>query len=85
VPLAEGEGLPCEEALAARRLEQPRQSAMAAIAGLPGKLASDAVLYPRLSLQHIAVLGLPVATVNNQRQSGRLRDARSANCRRASP
>jgi DNA-directed RNA polymerase specialized sigma24 family protein len=85
VPLAEGEGLPCEEALAARRLEQRRQSAMAAIAGLPGKLASDAVLYPRLSLQHIAVLGLPVATVNNQRQSGRLRDARSANCRRASP
>jgi RNA polymerase sigma-70 factor, ECF subfamily len=43
VPLAEAEG--SEEALAARRLEQRRQSAMAAIAGLPGKLREPATLF----------------------------------------
>ncbi len=68
VPLAEAEDLPGEEVLADRRLEQRRQSAMAlaAIAGLPGKLREAATLFfiHECSHQDIAVfLSLPVATV----------------------
>src|SRR6266436_9521839 len=67
VPLAEAEDLPGEEVLPDRRLEQRRQSAMAlaAIAGLPGKLREPATLFfiHECSHQDIAVfLGLPVAT-----------------------
>jgi RNA polymerase sigma factor (sigma-70 family) len=76
VPLAEAEDLPCEEALADRRLEQRRQSAMAlaAIAGLPGKLREPATLFfiHDCSHQDIAVfLGLPAATVNNRLHTAR--------------
>jgi RNA polymerase sigma factor (sigma-70 family) len=76
VPLAEAEGLPCEEALADRRLEQRRQSAMAlaAIAGLPGKLQEPATLFFVHDCSHrdIAVLlGLVVATVNNSQHAAR--------------
>ena len=68
VPLAEAEDLPGEEVLPDRRLEQRRQSAMAlaAIAGLPGKLREAATLFfiHECSHQDIAVfLSLPVATV----------------------
>jgi RNA polymerase sigma factor (sigma-70 family) len=76
VPLAEAEDLPGEEVLADRRLEQHRQSAMAlaAIAGLPGKLREPATLFfiHECSHQDIAVfLGLPVATVNNRLHAAR--------------
>jgi RNA polymerase sigma factor (sigma-70 family) len=76
VPLAEAEDLPGEEVLADRRLEQRRQSAMAlaAIAGLPGKLREPATLFfiHECSHQDIAVfLGLPVATVNNRLHAAR--------------
>jgi RNA polymerase sigma factor (sigma-70 family) len=76
VPLAEAEDLPGEEALADRRLEQRRQSAtaLAAIAGLPGKLREPATLFfiHECSHQDIAVfLGLPVATVNNRLHAAR--------------
>jgi RNA polymerase sigma factor (sigma-70 family) len=76
VPLAEAEDLPAEELPADRRLEQRRQSAMAlaAIAGLPGKLREPATLFfiHECSHQDIAVfLGLPVATVNNRLHAAR--------------
>ena len=76
VPLAEAEDLPGEEVLPDRRLEQRRQSAMAlaAIAGLPGKLREPATLFfiHECSHQDIAVfLGLPVATINNRLHAAR--------------
>jgi len=76
VPLAEAEDLPGEEVPADRRLEQRLQSAtaLAAIAGLPGKLREPALLFfvHECSHQDIAVfLGLPVATVNNRLHAAR--------------
>jgi RNA polymerase sigma factor (sigma-70 family) len=76
VPLVEAEDLPGEEVPADRRLEQRRQSAMAlaAIAGLPGKLREPATLFfvHECSHQDIAVfLGLPVATINNRLHAAR--------------
>src|SRR5262249_49949408 len=86
VPLAEAEDLPGEEVLADRRLEQRQQSAMAlaAIAGLPGKLREPATLFfiHECSHQDIAVFlglpaaiavvaGLPGATVNNRLHAAR--------------
>jgi RNA polymerase sigma factor (sigma-70 family) len=77
VPLVEAEDLPPGDELPAdRRLEQRQQSAMAlaAIAGLPGKLREPATLFfvHECSHQDIAVfLGLPVATVNNRLHAAR--------------
>ena len=75
-PLVEAEDLPGDDVSADRRLEQRQQSAMAlaAIAGLPGKLREPATLFfiHECSHQDIAVfLGLPVATVNNRLHAAR--------------
>jgi RNA polymerase sigma factor (sigma-70 family) len=76
VPLTEAEDMPVEEPPADRLLEHRRQSAtaLAAIAGLPGKLREPAMLFfiHECSHQDISIfLGVPVATVNNRLHAAR--------------